>query len=41
MAYLAPGSNARAYGHRLVRLNVGLEAPEDLVADLRQAIEAA
>lgn len=41
MAYPAPGSNARTYGHRLVRLNVGLEATEDLVADLRQAIETA
>jgi cystathionine beta-lyase len=26
---------------RLVRLNVGLEEPEDLIADLRQAIERA
>jgi cystathionine beta-lyase len=28
----------RHYRGRLVRLNVGLEAPEDLVADLRQAM---
>jgi cystathionine beta-lyase len=41
MAYPAPGSNARAYGHRLVRLNVGLEATKDLVADLRQAMALA
>ena len=29
------------YGHRLVRLNVGLEDPEDLVADLAQALDRA
>jgi cystathionine beta-lyase len=27
------------YGHRIVRLNIGLEAPEDLIADLEQALE--
>ncbi|POP04421.1 cystathionine beta-lyase, partial [Salmonella enterica subsp. enterica serovar Heidelberg] len=29
------------YRGRLVRLNVGLEAPEDLIADLRQAMARA
>lgn len=38
MAYPAPGSNARSYGARLVRLNVGLEATNDLIEDLRQAM---
>jgi cystathionine beta-lyase len=28
------------YGHRLVRLNVGLEAPGDLISDLAQALTA-
>ncbi len=27
-----------AYGHRIVRLNIGLEATEDLIADLHQAL---
>jgi cystathionine beta-lyase len=40
MAYPAAGSNARAYGARLVRLNVGLEATEDLIGDLQQALAA-
>ena len=26
------------YGHRLVRLNIGLEEPEDLIADLDKAL---
>ena len=30
-----------AYGDRLVRLNIGLEDPEDLVADLKQALKSA
>ena len=29
--------NARAYGDRLIRLYVGLEDPEDLIADIKQA----
>lgn len=29
----------RNYGGRLVRLNIGLEEPEDLIADLKQALE--
>jgi len=32
-----PGRN---YGGRLVRLNVGLEEPADLIADLAQALDA-
>jgi cystathionine beta-lyase/cystathionine gamma-synthase len=40
MAYPAAGSNARSYGARLVRLNVGLEATEDLIGDLQQALAA-
>jgi cystathionine beta-lyase/cystathionine gamma-synthase len=27
-------------GDSLVRLSVGIEAPDDLIADLRQALEA-
>jgi cystathionine beta-lyase/cystathionine gamma-synthase len=27
-----------AYDHRIVRLNVGLEATSDLIADLEQAL---
>ncbi|MBS0533942.1 MAG: cystathionine beta-lyase [Proteobacteria bacterium] len=38
MAYPAAGSNAREYGARLVRLNVGLEATDDLIGDLQQAL---
>jgi cysteine-S-conjugate beta-lyase len=30
----------RHYGGRLVRLNIGLEEPEDLIADLGEALEA-
>jgi cystathionine beta-lyase len=30
----------RGYGGRLVRLNVGLEEPEDLIADLSHALQA-
>jgi cystathionine beta-lyase len=40
MAYPAARSNARSYGARLVRLNVGLEATEDLIGDLQQAFAA-
>jgi cystathionine beta-lyase/cystathionine gamma-synthase len=28
------------YDHRIVRLNIGLEATEDLIADLEQSLEA-
>jgi cystathionine beta-lyase len=31
---------AAALGGPLIRLHVGLEAPQDLIADLRQALEA-
>ncbi|GJD52153.1 Cystathionine beta-lyase MetC [Methylobacterium crusticola] len=41
MAYPAPGSNARSYGARLVRLNVGLEATQDLIGDLEHALALA
>jgi cystathionine beta-lyase len=34
-------SHGTPYGHRLVRLNVGLEDPDDLVADLGQALRRA
>jgi len=40
MAYPAAGSNARSYGARLVRLNIGLEATDDLIDDLQQALSA-
>lgn len=40
MAYPAAGSNARSYGARLVRLNIGLEATADLIGDLKQALAA-
>jgi cystathionine beta-lyase len=32
--------NRPAYGHRIVRLNIGLESVEDLRADLAQALES-
>ena len=32
--------DVRAYGSRLVRLNIGLEHPEDLIADLAAAMDA-
>jgi cystathionine beta-lyase len=41
MAYPPLPRRVRDYGGRLVRLNVGLEEAEDLVDDLRQAIEYA
>ena len=28
------------FGGRIVRLNIGLEAPDDLIADLHQAMKA-
>jgi cystathionine beta-lyase len=30
----------RDYGGPLVRLHIGLESPDDLIADLAQALEA-
>ena len=38
MAYASLGRTNRNYGRQLVRLNVGLEEPEDLIADLEQAL---
>lgn len=40
MAYPPIARRGRDYGRRLVRLNVGLEEPEDLIADLAQAFDA-
>ena len=28
-----------AYGHRIVRLNIGLESTEELIADLEKALQ--
>ncbi|MGD0987620.1 MAG: cystathionine beta-lyase [Candidatus Sulfotelmatobacter sp.] len=40
VAYDFHGSKGRPnYGHRIVRLNVGLEDPEDLIADLEHSLE--
>lgn len=41
MAYRSVRRTTSDYGDRLVRLNVGLEHPADLVADLEQALAAA
>jgi len=41
MAYASLGRANRNYGRQLVRLNIGLEEPEDLIADLEQALTAA
>lgn len=38
MAYSSLGRKHRNYGRQLVRLNIGLEEPEDLIADLEQAL---
>ena len=38
MAYESLGRANRNYGRHLVRLNIGLEEPEDLIADIEQAI---
>jgi cystathionine beta-lyase len=38
MAYESLGRQNRDYGRQLVRLNIGLEEPADLIADLEQAI---
>ena len=41
MAYESLGRANRNYGRHLVRLNVGLEEPQDLIADLEQAMARA
>jgi cysteine-S-conjugate beta-lyase len=41
MAYSSLGRTNRNYGRQLVRLNIGLEEPEDLIADLEQALKTA
>jgi cysteine-S-conjugate beta-lyase len=41
MAYESLTRSTRNYGRQLVRLNIGLEEPQDLVADLEQAISNA
>jgi cystathionine beta-lyase len=38
MAYASLGRANRNYGRQLVRFHVGLEEPEDLIADLEQAL---
>jgi cystathionine beta-lyase len=38
MAYESLGRANRNYGRQLVRLNIGLEDPQDLIADLNQAM---
>lgn len=40
MGYEIQSPKRPAYGHRIVRLYVGLESPDDLQADLMQALEA-
>jgi cystathionine beta-lyase len=40
MAYSALGRQHRNYGRQLVRLNIGLEDPQDLINDLEQALVA-
>jgi len=41
MAYESLGRKNRNYGRQLVRLNVGLEEPQDLINDLERAIKDA
>jgi cystathionine beta-lyase len=41
MAYESLGREHRNYGRRLVRLNIGLEDPQDLIADLESAMSRA
>jgi cystathionine beta-lyase len=41
MAYESLGRANRNYGRQLVRLNIGLEEPQDLINDLEQAIKHA
>jgi len=38
MAYASLGREHRNYGRHLVRLNIGLEETDDLIADLEQAL---
>jgi len=38
MAYSSLGRANRNYGRQLVRFNIGLEEPDDLIADLEQAL---
>jgi cystathionine beta-lyase len=41
MAYDFGSSNDQPpYDHRIVRLNIGLESTEDLIADLEQSLES-
>jgi cystathionine beta-lyase len=41
MAYESLGRANRNYGRHLVRLDIGLEEPEDLIADIEQAMSNA
>jgi cystathionine beta-lyase len=41
MAYESLGRQHRNYGRHLVRLNIGLEDPVDLIADIEQAMQSA
>ena len=41
MAYESLGRTNRNYGRHLIRLNIGLEEPQDLIADLEQALSRA
>jgi cystathionine beta-lyase len=41
MAYESLGRKHRNYGRHLVRLNIGLEDPQDLTADIEQALSNA
>jgi cystathionine beta-lyase/cystathionine gamma-synthase len=41
MAYASLGRANRNYGRHLVRLNIGLEEPQDLINDLEQAMRHA
>jgi cystathionine beta-lyase len=41
MAYESLGRAHRNYGRQLVRFNIGLEEPRDLIADLEQALTRA
>jgi cystathionine beta-lyase len=40
MAYDVQSPKRPAYGHRIVRLYIGLESPDDLKADITQALES-
>ncbi|RST31626.1 cystathionine beta-lyase [Sphingomonas ginkgonis] len=40
MPYFGPNRATKLYGERLVRFNIGLESPADLVADLQQGLAA-